>query len=388
MTDAAEGCGTPIDDPNFLTRNHIDPALADAWRHVRLPHPVSKATEQLAEQLGYQITSDADAEPASERARAASRLATGDEIGPAGNRRQRGPGGNGSRKQGVLRETFLDANGLRLCICSWGPADGPAVLCLHGILDQGTCWELVARRLAQRGYRVVAPDLRGHGRSEHVGAGCAYHFPDFVADADAVLRTLGPEPVLLAGHSLGAVVATHLALARPERFTSLTAVEPPLRAASASPEQQRLTAYLDYAAAPPEHKPFADLQAAAERLQRAVPALSARLALRLARRSSEQTPEGRRWRWDAKLRTRSGLAYASHQLTRAAFQSAIAEIPLPVTVVQGSEGMTRWDVLPDDDASRVTCVTIDGGGHHLTIETPEQVAAAITNAMRVVGGVS
>jgi hypothetical protein len=86
------------------------------------------------------------------------------------------------------------------------------------------------------------------------------------------------------------------------------------------------------------------------------------------------------------LRTRSGLAYASNQLTRAAFQSAIAEIPLPEIVVQGSEGMTRWDVLPHDDASRVACVTIDGG-HHLTIETPKQVAAAITNAMRVVGGV-
>jgi pimeloyl-ACP methyl ester carboxylesterase/acyl carrier protein len=369
MTDAATGRAAPIDDPNFLTRRRIDPALAEAWRNVRLPRPLTADTRRLARHLGYEIDDRSPAHAVHSPANQVSEVAS---TAPSAARR---PGANGGRSQngGSSSESFIQANGLQLCVCSWGPADGPVVLCLHGILDQGICWQPVAHDLIQRGYRIVAPDFRGHGRSAHVGAGCAYHFPDFVSDADAVLRTLGNEPVALAGHSLGAVVAAHLALARPERFTSLTLIEPPLRPESTPREQRPLTAYLDYAATPPRHQPVPDLQSAARRLQRAVPALSDRLARKLARRCTESTAGGLVWRWDARLRTRSGLAYAAHEFTQSAFCDLLADLPIPVTVVQGTQGMTR---LADDTATGYTCVTIRGG-HHLPIEAPEQIAAAI-----------
>src|SRR5207302_1253053 len=86
----------------------------------------------------------------------------------------------------VMRERMVEVRGLPLCLCEWGPDDGPTVLCVHGILEQGAAWQPVAAALAARGYHVVAPDLRGHGRSGHISDNASYQIFDFVADLDAV----------------------------------------------------------------------------------------------------------------------------------------------------------------------------------------------------------
>ena len=124
-----------------------------------------------------------------------------------------------------VRERFVSIRGLNLCLCEWGGVGRPIVVCLHGYLDQGAAWARVAQRFAQHGYHFIAPDARGHGRSDHAPAGSDYHFPDYLSDLDGLLDELNVSKVLLVGHSMGGTVASLYAGVRPERIEALGVVE-------------------------------------------------------------------------------------------------------------------------------------------------------------------
>lgn len=89
---------------------------------------------------------------------------------------------------------------------------GVPVLALHGTFGRGLTFAKIAERLLPE-YRLIAPDLRGHGLSEHGGG---FSREDFVADAAAFIEALELAPALVIGHSLGGVTAYQLAARRPE----------------------------------------------------------------------------------------------------------------------------------------------------------------------------
>lgn len=103
-------------------------------------------------------------------------------------------------------------------------ADGAArsLLCLHGIEAHGLRFIGLAQRL--NGVTVVAPDLRGHGRSPKVGP---WTMAQQLADLKPLLESLGPRTVLL-GHSYGGRIAWELARAAPDRLAGLILVDPAL----------------------------------------------------------------------------------------------------------------------------------------------------------------
>jgi pimeloyl-ACP methyl ester carboxylesterase len=93
-----------------------------------------------------------------------------------------------------------------------------AVLFLHGVGSSASTWDELFPRL-HLGRRLIAADLRGHGRS---GAGTLpYQLADFVNDHVRLLDELGLETVPVVGFSLGAVIAQAIALAHPTRVSSL-----------------------------------------------------------------------------------------------------------------------------------------------------------------------
>jgi pimeloyl-ACP methyl ester carboxylesterase len=102
------------------------------------------------------------------------------------------------------------------------PADRPTVLAVHGITASSRSWSAVARALAGRA-SVVAPDLRGRGRSNELPGpwGMGAH----AADMLAVLDRLELERAVLVGHSLGAYVLARLAVEHPERVAGLVLVD-------------------------------------------------------------------------------------------------------------------------------------------------------------------
>ncbi|MEV0245448.1 alpha/beta hydrolase [Nocardia sp. NPDC050712] len=104
----------------------------------------------------------------------------------------------------------------------FGPAAGPVVLALHGLTGHGQRWAaLAAEHLTD--VRIIAPDLRGHGRSTALPP---WDFETVVADLVALLRAETTEPVLVVGHSFGAATALHLADRHPELVRGLVLLDP------------------------------------------------------------------------------------------------------------------------------------------------------------------
>lgn len=99
--------------------------------------------------------------------------------------------------------------------------DGAPVLAVHGITANHRCWPLVAEALPEA--RIIAPDLRGRGRSSAVEgpAGLRRHAEDLVA----VLDALDTPAAHVVAHSMGAFVAVLLAAGYAERVLSLTLID-------------------------------------------------------------------------------------------------------------------------------------------------------------------
>ncbi|WP_299057461.1 alpha/beta hydrolase [uncultured Nocardioides sp.] len=128
-----------------------------------------------------------------------------------------------SAAEATYRTTTVAVDGGDLAVGVWGPDDpqAPTVVAIHGITASHRCWPLVAEALP--GVRVVAPDLRGRGRSADLPP--PYGMARHAADVAAVLEALTSGPVAVAGHSMGGFVAVQLAALMPERVSRLLLVD-------------------------------------------------------------------------------------------------------------------------------------------------------------------
>jgi pimeloyl-ACP methyl ester carboxylesterase len=113
---------------------------------------------------------------------------------------------------------FLKVRGHRVAYRTCGPAGGEPVVLIHAFASQCGSWKDTARALAQQGFRVIAADLRGHGRSQWTST---YALMDFEQDLIALLDALALQHVSLIGHSLGGHLALKLATHQPERIRRL-----------------------------------------------------------------------------------------------------------------------------------------------------------------------
>ncbi|MFD0395779.1 alpha/beta fold hydrolase [Streptomyces nogalater] len=102
---------------------------------------------------------------------------------------------------------------------------------LHGFPESWHSWHRQFGPLAAAGFRVVAPDQRGYGRSDHPEAVDAYTILHLVGDVVGLIRELGEEKAYVVGHDWGAPVAWHTALLRPDlvRGVAGLSVPPPFR---------------------------------------------------------------------------------------------------------------------------------------------------------------
>lgn len=125
-------------------------------------------------------------------------------------------------------------DGLRLFTRRWQPAGAPraVVVILHGLAEHGGRHVPLAEALASRGYAVVAPDLRGHGRSEGAWA-YVNDFEDYMRDLDALAqetRSRYPEsPLFLFGHSMGGAIAALWVITRQPALRGLILSSPAVR---------------------------------------------------------------------------------------------------------------------------------------------------------------
>ncbi|WEG07441.1 alpha/beta fold hydrolase [Microbacterium horticulturae] len=115
----------------------------------------------------------------------------------------------------------VDGGMLHVGVWEADSADAPTALLIHGVTSSHLAWPFVADRLP--GVRLIAPDLRGRGRSNRLAgpAGMAAHAADMVA----VLDALSIDRAVVVGHSMGAFVSVVLADVHPDRVSSLVLVD-------------------------------------------------------------------------------------------------------------------------------------------------------------------
>lgn len=121
------------------------------------------------------------------------------------------------------RTTELAVRGGTLHTALWGPEDpaAPTILAVHGVTASHKAWPYLAEALPE--VRIIAPDLRGRGRSNSLPA--PYGMPSHAEDLAAVLAALATGPVVVVGHSMGAFASLVLANLFPDRVRSLVLVD-------------------------------------------------------------------------------------------------------------------------------------------------------------------
>lgn len=116
----------------------------------------------------------------------------------------------------------VPVRGGELAVGVWGPADAAhTVLAVHGVTSSHLSWPLVAAAL--EGVRIIAPDLRGRGRSNQLPG--PYGMPQHADDLAAVLDAFGVEQAVVIGHSMGAFVSVVLSHRHPNRVAELVLVD-------------------------------------------------------------------------------------------------------------------------------------------------------------------
>lgn len=261
----------------------------------------------------------------------------------------------------------------------WGDEDAPLVVYLHGWGDSGATFQFVVDAL--RGdYRIVAPDLRGFGRSAHRGP--AYWFPDYLADLDALLQELSPDgPVILIGHSMGANVAGLFAGSMPERVSAFVNLEG-FGLPDSDPDEApaRYRRWLEASAAGPAFATYADFDPLVARILDKSPRMRADRARFAARRWARREADGRvRLRADPAHRLPNPVLYRRRE-AEACWRSVSARVLLVCGADTAfRDALASW--LVEDPAARpfpgAGLEVIEASGHMLHFEAPEAVADAI-----------
>mgnify|MGYP005843895779 CR=1 FL=1 len=356
MTDGVRAKSLPIDDPNFHRRRAIDPALAEAWKAVTLPQPLTAQSRAIAARFDYPVSPETA--PAPVQFATAAPLQT-------------------------MTEHTINVRGLDLCVCSWGADTAPPIVCLHGVLDQGAIWDPVAPTLVQHGYRVIAPDLRGHGKSAHIGPAGNYQLLDHIGDIDALVQGLGLETFHLVAHSMGAVIASAFTSARPERVRSLALVEPVVPGEETDEAAEQLMTHLNYLAKPPTHQTYPHLTDAIARFQQSIPGIMPDWAQALTTRVIQTVAGGVSWRWDPRLQVRTRFGLSGGTFTRDRYAQLLQRVNSATTLIFGQQSTFN---RPEDIAfqrqhlAHAEVVSIPGR-HHLPLEAPAEVVRILLKTL-------
>ncbi|MEM7337404.1 MAG: alpha/beta hydrolase [Actinomycetota bacterium] len=264
---------------------------------------------------------------------------------------------------------IIDLDGQTVHAATGGVApdgDDPIVLLVHGAGMDGTVWQLQTRYLAHHGYRPMAIDLPGHGRSSGDPIASVPELADWLG---TVVDALDEGPVAVVGHSMGSFIGLELAARRPEAVTSLV--------------------LMGTAAAMPVHP---DLLDAAENDLPAAAALMASWGhAKPAHIGLNPTPGlwmigGAR----ALVEVSASGALAVDFRACAAYdgaEAAAAEVACPVTILVGAEDkMTppRAAAALAAHVPQASVITVPDTGHMMMIEDPRLVRVALLDALTAV----
>jgi pimeloyl-ACP methyl ester carboxylesterase len=121
---------------------------------------------------------------------------------------------------------YIESNGIRMRVAVRGDS-GPLVIMAHGWPESWYSWRHQIIAVADAGYRVVAPDMRGYGRTDAPPAVEDYSIEKLAADMVGLVDAFGEEKAIMMGHDWGSIVAWNSVLLHPDRFSALVAMSVP-----------------------------------------------------------------------------------------------------------------------------------------------------------------
>lgn len=276
------------------------------------------------------------------------------------------------------RSEFLDIRGLRYHLRCWGSEQAPPMVILHGWMDVSNSFQFVVDAFRNE-WQIIAPDLRGFGLTQWSDS--CYWFPDYYADLDAILdQTVGDNPIILIGHSMGSQVASIYAGIRPERVRKLVILDglnvPDMPAESAP---RKLRKWLDQIKEEQSHKDYENYDALAERILKHHDGLTPERALHVAHGWGLKNDSGRvELVGDPKHRIHGPTLY---RLAEA--EAVWKEVSAPTLCIDGAKsGMFK--MLGEEEVRRrrkvfpdARTVVIEECGHMVHFDQPELVAEEI-----------
>ena len=288
-----------------------------------------------------------------------------------------------------FRTHRVTLRGLDAQVLTWGDPAAPKLFLLHGWMDVAASFQFLVDAFAGEWY-VIAPDLRGYGKSAWQPQG--YWYADYIADLEALLQAFAPgETVNLAGHSLGGNVVLHYAGVRPARARTVISLDGfGIRAEDSGQAPVKIAKWLDALAAPQGFATYASFGAVADRLQKNNRRLSRDKALFLAAHWAEAGADGRvRLASDPRHKLPFPSVYRIDEtyavwrnITAPTLWIAAAESNIPKWLDDHPEGEGATDSFAGirrrfAHIPHGRMVTIENAGHMLHHDQPEAVAAAV-----------
>ncbi len=208
---------------------------------------------------------------------------------------------------------YYHSHRLKLHFWDWGGEGKSNLVLVHGSRDHARSWDRIAEAFCGD-FRVVAPDLRGHGDSAWA-PGAMYSIPEYVLDVSALIDILGNFPVYLIGHSLGGAIVLQYAGVYPDRVRKLVSIEgygPPPEKLVPHPAHERLRRWIenmrDYETRESHHYP--NIRAAVQRMREANAYLTEDMARHLTLFGSNWNPDGSlTWKFDNYVRAFSPYGF-------------------------------------------------------------------------------
>jgi len=262
----------------------------------------------------------------------------------------------------------ITLRGLRFHYVSWGRADAPVLVALHGLRSYAETFDDLAHALLDT-HRVVALDQRGRGKSDW-DPQQDYQTANYVADLAAFVDALGLEKFTLLGHSMGAANAIVYAAEHPERVERLIIEDNGPGASASSAGADRIKREL---AATPDS--FADWSTARAFWRSIRPRVTA-AAIDSRVEHSLREENGRIvWRHD-----QQGIAAARLRLPSTDLWPHAEQLRCPVLLLRGMQSDFLSEQTALQMAARLpnlTHVPIAGAGHYIHDDQPTAFIAAV-----------
>lgn len=271
-----------------------------------------------------------------------------------------------TRPPRLRRRTIELDDGHRVGVSLCG--EGVPLVMIHGVIAEGMLYAQSLRRIAGMGFKVIAIDSAGHGRSDGLGRD-GWRWDSYI---DLHLRTLdhlGIERALFVGHSMGGRIVTDLASRQPDRAIGVVPIN-----AAIGRGWDMMTRYSRFA------PPLYTLGVSLLVLDTVISGVRGRREMRNLARLAAPSVRGR----IRSLPSLPGAVWAtgydqgSDEMLR-----ILAKNQVPVAILHGDRDLTIWYPWARHaaEAADATLVRIEGGGHSWLLENPDSLPAILASLL-------